>query len=194
MRHRGHLTPDETIDLVDGRASDAVREHAASCVACRRQGELVAEAVALARTDEVPEPSPLFWDRLSARVGEAIRREARETESSGVAGWRRWLPVQALAATLALAVTAGVWLVRQPDVPRMAGPAAAAPEAWAVPVDDGAWDLVTGLASDLNVDGGEGDAVDPAPGSAERAVEHLSRDEQSELVRLLEAELTRHPS
>lgn len=197
MRHGYHLAPDAIVDVVDGCAADAVLRHAAECEACRRQCEDAAAALALARSDALPEPSPLFWDHLSARIGAAIRRE--EPRAAFRASlWRAWLPVPLLAASLVFAVAAGIWQVARPDLARAGAHAAAAADAVQGPVvtaDAGdTWDLVAGLAVDVAAESGDAAALDPAPGSAERAVEQLSRDEQGELVRLLEAELGRRPS
>ena len=40
---------------------------------------------------EVPEPSPLFWDHLSARVRDAVAAEPARRWWSGVRSWPRWL-------------------------------------------------------------------------------------------------------
>ena len=72
--------------------------HISECDRCRRAFEEARGAVMLARAEQVPEPSPLFWERFSARVHEAVDNEAdagrrRAYSWFFTAGWR---PVAAL--------------------------------------------------------------------------------------------------
>ena len=83
------------------RRADAVA-HAAACDACRALVDDLREALALAQSDRAAEPSPLFWDHLSARVGTAVRAEA-ERRARRVPWLWRWGPVSALAAAVLMA-------------------------------------------------------------------------------------------
>lgn len=135
-----HLSPEEFVDALDGAGGAWVREHVASCAACREQ---LRELNALAREAEVadvPEPSPLFWDHFSARVRTAVAAEAAGLSSGSSrasmaeyvralgGSWRVFVPVAAVAV-LAIAL-----FVRLPFSTERAGsysatgsPAAAAP-------------------------------------------------------------------
>jgi hypothetical protein len=73
-----HLTPEELVDLAEGVPMASSGQHAADCTACRQQlADLAAiiSAATSARMSEAAEPSPLYWDRLSARVREAVAAE-----------------------------------------------------------------------------------------------------------------------
>jgi hypothetical protein len=201
MTDRGHVTPGDVIDLVDGCASERARTHVETCAACRDQLAMLTASLALTRTDRVPEPSPLFWDHFSARVSDAIREEPdvrpRWRVSTGV---RWWLIPGVAAAALAFVVTVVPFRqsVGRSVSPEVAGlPAAVAsarPEDGVAPAEvDGSWELVAALTAELGEAGEELTGLDPVPGSADGAVEQLSGDEQGELARLLEAELTRRP-
>ena len=95
-----HLTEGELLDLAEGAQPEPSAGHLASCEACRRQLMDLRSAMTAAAAVDVPEPSPLFWEHLSARVREAVEAEGR---SSG-AGWRlRWPSWQATVPIGALA-------------------------------------------------------------------------------------------
>ncbi len=95
------LTPDEFVDLVDGTLAADREAHVAMCVACAATATDVREALAAAMSAEVPEPSPLFWPSLNARVQAAVAESA-------ATGWRAWLRLDVLVpiAGLALVVVA----------------------------------------------------------------------------------------
>ncbi len=104
-----HLSPSQIVDVADGRAAPAVTAHAAACRACQAKVESMLEAARLAAEDELPEPSPLFWPHLAARIGEAVRREP-----APVASWRPWAwrlaPIGAAAAVvIVIGVGARFW-------------------------------------------------------------------------------------
>ena len=95
------LTPDEFVDLVDGTLAVERQAHLDSCAACAAMATDVREALAAAMSAEVPEPSPLFWSSVNARVQAAVAESA-------VTGWRAWLRLDVLVpiAGLALVVVA----------------------------------------------------------------------------------------
>jgi hypothetical protein len=76
-----HLTPEQFVDIADGVLAEAgydVAPHLAACVECRQQvagmRAMMAEAAGI-DVVELPEPSPLFWEQLSARVRDAVAEE-----------------------------------------------------------------------------------------------------------------------
>jgi hypothetical protein len=203
-----HLNADELIDLAEGTRPDASAPHLAGCDRCREQ---LAELRAMMSTitspsqAEVPEPSPLFWDHLSARVRVAVSAE-HEPRSGwiDVASWRRLLlplPRAAIAAVVVAAVVgsrllaphapspAAVHSVPAPP-PGVADSMAADRLGDAASGDDESLTLVASLAEHLDLDGA-GEAGLAAGGSAEHAVTHLSDDDLRELRRVLKEELAR---
>ena len=76
-----HLDPEALIDFAEGEREETATRHLAECVRCRVQLEDMIAAMAAVRDVEVPEPSPLFWDHLSARVRERVASEARPEAS-----------------------------------------------------------------------------------------------------------------
>ncbi|MBL8135284.1 MAG: hypothetical protein JNL48_01575 [Acidobacteria bacterium] len=95
------LTPDEFVDLVDGALAADREAHLATCAACAATATDVREVLAAALSADVPEPSPLFWPGVNARVQAAVA-------ASPATGWRAWLRLDVLVpiAGLALVVMA----------------------------------------------------------------------------------------
>jgi hypothetical protein len=189
-----HLQPDELVDVAEGTRPASSVPHLASCEACRLQLADLKATLSAAADVEVPEPSPLFWDHLSAHVRDAVAAEGVPPRSFWA--WPRLaLPVGAVAiagVTLAFMLnTGGV------TTPVMAPPA---PQVAVAPVellsdpqsggDDTALTLVAQLSSDMDFDAAR-EAGLAARGSAEHAVTHLNREELRELQRLLQEELAR---
>jgi len=81
-----HLRPEQLVDLAEGVIAATSMPHLASCDACRRElADMRAMLTAVADPDcAVPEPSPLFWDHLSARVREAVVEERRNHEDTKI--------------------------------------------------------------------------------------------------------------
>jgi len=184
-----HLTPTELVDALDGTLSADRTAHLTSCEACSRQQRQLLNLLAETRQVDVPEPSPLFWERLGDRVRVAIHHEPPAVRRPR---WFAWPVLAPLAAMTVLVVALGAALSRDHAL-------VSAPEASVATSDTGAEDAaleaVWALAADLvvAVDGTEAPETDLliAPGSAERAAGELSSDEQAELVRLLQQELGR---
>ncbi|MCX6544755.1 MAG: hypothetical protein NTV05_10135 [Acidobacteria bacterium] len=191
-----HFTPEDVIDVLEGGAGEFLVRHAERCDACRALVEDARQARSLAATDEILEPSPLFWTQLSARVAETVRRAPAPQPGRWWAdlSWS-WsvVPVGSVVVLLLLVAVTQWQNSRQPPT-RVARPEAVQPvgqaELWPAPsVEDEPWALVSEAMADLTA--GEMSAVDlPATiGSADRALESLSEDEQAELARLLKAEI-----
>ena len=189
-----HLSPEQLIDAAEGRGTPTVMTHTGTCEVCRASVDELRETLALAHTDSVPEPSPLFWDHLSARVGAAVRAEAGN--HAGRARWIwRWGPVSALAAAVLV-----VALVVMPRGPRVGAPVAGTGSSFAATesiatepdepdtVDDASWLLMSDLSQELTADEA-GTALPSGPGTADQALRHLTDAERAALVDIIRDEI-----
>ena len=185
-----HLTPEQLIDLAEGVAADSSAPHLATCEACRRQLADLRAMMTAAAGVEAPEPSPLFWDHLSARVREAVSAERAQ------AGWNWWLRAAmpfalAAAAAIVIAFVATTRLVA-PHGDATASVATPAPlpsrDLLAPEVTDPSLALVADLTQDLTWDEAREAGLAPR-GSADHAVTHLSEGELQRLRDLLREEM-----
>jgi hypothetical protein len=206
-----HLTPAQFVDLAEGIEAEGAGRHLAECDACRRGlAELratMADVAGPARRgdlgiSDVPEPSPLFWDHLSARV----RQGVAEQGAPGGARWvERWLRPRVVWPILAGAAGAVVLAVVASRGPVVVKPIPATP----LPIGDGAQlpslppleplgtadDPSLGLMADYGTtlswdDMREEMTLGGHVGSTDEAVIALSAEERQELQRLLEEEMT----
>ena len=182
-----HLTADELVDALDGVLEPSRTTHLEACEPCRQQLADLGAVLRDTRQVDVPEPSPLYWQHLSARVRTAI-----DAEAAPAGGWRHWLrwPVLAPIAALALIVMA-----LAAAVPRHAAvtPDVAVNAAVDQPLDD-SFAMVADLVGDIDWDTAMSAGLTVGPGAADQAVLELTVAEQQELSRLLRAELTKAKS
>jgi hypothetical protein len=195
-----HLSASEFIDLADGTLPPQRAAHVDRCATCGAQARIVQDALRLTNdSSPVPEPSPLFWDHLSARVRQAV--DAPQPRFAFGFGFRRLQPI---AVAVAIVVAAfSVLLLNQPrnnDVPvrESAGvpaPSTADPDQFADPALDpthaAAWSVLTAAAADLRLDDARDAGMAVPSATVDRAVHALTRAELSELGRLLQSELKR---
>lgn len=182
-----HLTPEELIDAVEHTLRPERGQHAETCAQCRQQVHELASLLREVEAVDVPEPSPLFWERLSHRVRDDIRAapEPRLTR------WFQW-PVLAPLGALAMLVVALVSAV--PETERRATePLTSAPVAAELTTADrdmeSQWELLAALVGDLDVESAQEAGLFTPPGTADRTIPQLSDAEQEELLRLLREEL-----
>jgi hypothetical protein len=185
-----HLAPEQLVDAADGTLQDAAAiAHLAACGACRARADQFAAVESAIRSVSVPEPSPLFWDHLAARVRASVQAEPVRTTTR----WWSWpilVPLGGLALVV-VALTAGLlWSSRTP------GPATDAAILFLAETGDpddavleDSWALMSDLVSSLDDEAAGEAGLVPLPGSAERAALALSAAEYEELVRLLRQEL-----
>jgi len=178
-----HLRPDEFVDAMDGALSTARGAHLENCADCRAELDGLWSMQREAHADDAFEPSPLFWDHFSARVREATANEKITPEPWWRTGWQ---PI----AVLTVAAAAVVLLVQTRSTPAVVAPGLAPVTLTAEgPVeDDGSWDIVMGLAAEIAWDDIR-DAVTPAAGAADAAIEELTSAQREALVRLLKQEI-----
>ncbi len=186
-----HLAPDELLSLAERGAAAAQDPHLASCERCRAHVAALRDVLRTAAEVEVPEPSPLFWDHLSHRVADAVRREP--ARSSGWWWTPTWRGLAPLAAVVLLAVAVWFW---RPDAPRPLDPSSTGNVAESrlevLPVaaagDDEAWEVVASLTEGVDVETVDATGIAPTPGSVDEAARELSVPERSELIRILRIE------
>jgi hypothetical protein len=207
-----HLNAGELVDLIE-RSPDLSRaryRHAETCAHCRAKADALRSIAALAAAEEVPAPSPLFWDHFSARVGEAIREE-RFGDAPRI-GWRSWLTSgprwTAMAATVAVVTSIVVWRATVYAPVPVSTPRSAAVETHGEPAaaldpstlayaaadadDDAAWAIVRAAADDLPWEDAHAAGLSARPGAAEGLALEMTADERQELARLLGQELKRN--
>lgn len=193
-----HLSSDELIDLAEGTRTEASAPHLGSCDVCRRQLADLRAMMSAAAQVEVPEPSPLFWERFSARVHQAV---AVESARGWNWSWARFrMPIAAAVATAVLVIavsSARLLAPHRPAVPQPPATAFGAPVAAPATARDTLADgsdpsfrLVADLTENMDWEVAR-EAGLTAGGSAEHAVTHLSAAELRELQRLLQEELAR---
>jgi hypothetical protein len=192
----GHLSPEELIDVAEGARSEASAPHLWTCVACRQQLAELREMITAVESDAgVPEPSPLFWDHLSARVGEAIAAEPRASAS-----WRSFGPLSwSLAGALSVAVVAIAVSLTIGTTPRRIDKTAptittsdTAADAGAVSAaDDPSLSLLADLAGSLDWDIAADTGITMEVGTADGTFPELNDAERVELRRLLREAMAR---
>ena len=188
-----HLTSDELVDAMEATLGADRLAHLRTCAVCAGQLAQLRAVLTDVGAVEVPEPSPLFWDRVSDNVRRAIADEAAAPPHAW--RWFNW-PVLAPIGALAALVLALVSAVPQgPDgvVQLQLGVSNLIETSDADPPADGEahWELMAALIDEMNFDGEEPAAMTEMPGAADEAILQLSSAEQQELVRLLRAELDR---
>lgn len=195
-----HLTAEQFIDLAEGVRGGSSAPHLDSCAACRQRLADLRATLSEVGDRAVPEPSPLFWDHLSARIADAVDRERSASESGRL--WRslRWPTSGAPAVwggALAAAVVA-VALTRLAWTPETAKPVTPLPIAArqvqaddVSALDDPSLSLVADLAADLDWEGAREAGLTTHVGADNDAVIQLTDSERRELHALLTGEMKR---
>ena len=188
-----HLSPQTFIDVLDGRVAEHALPHLASCAACRQQLHELRHTCQYATEADVPEPSPLFWEHLSARVREAVAAEPARRAPWWQVRWS-WNVLGGLAAaTAAVILVVSVQPAFGPHVgarpgAEVAAPGPAAEVSGLAPVepltDDESIGFVADLASGLDWDDVAALDAGTQLGSGQ-GVADLDAAERTELQRLL---------
>lgn len=154
----------------------------------RDDHEIDALVERVSRALDVPEPSPLFWERFPERVRAATQAEA---PLPAPAWWRRHVVTLSLSGALCAALI--VWAAvpaPAPDAPPAAAFTDAAPPADAAPAaDDPAWAIVSASAESAGADALRDAGFTVRPGGADAVIEELSQAERAAFAALLEGEM-----
>jgi hypothetical protein len=190
-----HLTPEALVDVAEGMRAERSEPHLAGCDVCRLRVASLRRTMSEVSHAAVPEPSPLFWDHLSARVREAVEAERPGAAPlaayrSGWWSWRVWVPAAGLIVAIALGVT-----VRDRSRSAAASSAAVSDLPALQPLgsaDDPSLRLIAVLTTTLDEDEASDAMSMPVhAGAIDEAVIDLSASERQELNRLLAEELAR---
>jgi hypothetical protein len=186
-----HFSNDQVLAAVEGRGEQPA--HLADCPACRTRVEELRQVLALAAADDVPEPSPLFWNHFSQRVRDAVAAEPAPQPMRPSFSFARLASVAAALAIIIIGVAVTMRTAQpvNPVVPVPAGLSDVADASVKLPVpdDDPAWVVMGELASELNWEDATEAGLATGPDAAERVIAQMSEEEQRELVELLQSEL-----
>jgi hypothetical protein len=174
-----HLDPEELIAALDGGLDAKRQQHARTCEVCQASIAELAQSLDLARqASKVPEPSPLYWEHLSARVRSAV--ESADMPEVGRSWWSAsWRPLLAGAVTATL-----IWSVVRPPLPGTSAPDATGAEA---PAASTTWDDVVEGAEALTADDVSG--LVPLGHGPVGLIEDLTPEQLDVFARLVEAEM-----
>ena len=191
-----HLSPDQLLDVAEGTRSVHEFPHVESCAVCARQLADLQSAIGAATEVQVPEPSPLFWDHLSARIRTAVADDGRSAKPSAWSGraWWPWATAAALVGVVLVVLWPGSSRVPAPGGSSAPAVASVAPPA----IDDGrAFDddpalaLLADLSSGIDWDAASEAGLVPADGTVDSVVFAMSAEERVELHRLLQEALAK---
>jgi len=176
-----HLRHEEFVDALEQSLAPERQAHLDHCADCQASIAELSDTLQEARSVDMPEPSPLFWDHFSDRV-----RAATAAEPVATPWWRPqgWLRPVAVAAVVAAAVLVAIYRpAPTPDVESTSDVVA-----FEAPVDDGSWGLVIGLASELDV-ADVREVVKPVEGTADSMIAELTAAQRQALAKLLKEEI-----
>ena len=193
-----HLSPEELLDLAEGilpgtapatAAATQLAAHVGECLACREQVAELRGVVATVVDVAVPEPSPLFWDHLSARVREGVAADLARPALSWWGGGRLWR-LTAAASIVAVVVAVSLTTGGKTNDPTAVDPVTVAPEA-TVPAsvpsldDDPSFGLIADLSGDVDWSTAAGAEMAQSVGVTDNTLTGLTDAERLELRRLL---------
>jgi hypothetical protein len=195
-----HLTPEQLVDVVEGTLPQSAAPHLADCDVCRRSLADLRATMNDAADAGMPEPSPLFWDHLSARVRDEVARQPVPSGAGWMGSWLRprvVLPVLTAVAAIALAVVVSRRASPPAPIPSTPLPIAESGQLASLPPLEplgAADDPSLGLMADYGTALGWEDLSEEMPldthgGGTDEVVTALSAGERQELQRLLEEEM-----
>ncbi len=133
-----HLSDEAALDLAEGGGRDDSRAHAAACAECAVRVEDARAGLAVARSANVPEPSPLYWEAMRRNVERRIAEDPRRGS--------RWAWLGPLAATAAAVAVVALTTGRAPAPPEPSAPRLASWSALPPEDEDASLAVLEGLA------------------------------------------------
>src|SRR6185503_6868631 len=103
MRVPRHVPEAGLIDLLEDGGSPSDRRHLDACASCAERLAVVRAGLGLARTTDVPEPSPLYWESFRRQVGQRIQTAPEPSRHR----FLLWGPALAAAAAVVAVVVLG---------------------------------------------------------------------------------------
>ncbi|MSO50115.1 MAG: hypothetical protein EXQ49_09505 [Acidobacteria bacterium] len=192
-----HLSPQESVTALDDVLPESRQAHLKSCASCQTEVDgLRAMMVDLGDAEDVPEPSPLFWDHFQSRVQAAVQgemvRPARVSWWSIVASVRG--AVAAVAAVAAAATVAAVTIAvaLYPGAP--VAPVAPMEDAQVAVADDAMaletaeWAFVSGMLDSFEPNDVR-EVLAPSTLAVDNAFASLTSGEREVFAKLLSADL-----
>jgi len=182
-----HLSPETLLDLADGTRADGTEPHLAACERCRLELADLRVVLSAAAHADVPEPSPLFWDHLSARIAAAVEAESHRAPARWtwlISPWR--IAALACAGVVLIAVT--LTFRTAPGRPDHANEVADQMLLAEPPLalgDDPSLSLIADLAGGLEWDDAADAGLVVRGDDVAQAVRDLSTEERVELQRVL---------
>lgn len=191
-----HLSPDQLLDVAEGTRVEREFPHLESCAVCAGQLADVRSAIGAAAEVQVPEPSPLFWDHLSARIRAAVAEDDRTATPSTWAGraWWQWTAAAAVLGIILVIIWPGSPSVSAPggaSVPAVTSLDPTTMEDVRAFDDDPALALLADLSSGLDWDAALEAGLVPVDGTVDSVVFAMSAEERVELHRLLQEALAK---
>src|SRR5262249_21773415 len=193
------LSPAEFVDAADGALSAGRAAHLDACGPCRARAAEIAATLAAARDVEGPEPSPLYWTHLSARIREGVANETIAPAWRAGAWWRpggvrRLVPVASAVALVGAVVVSGLMMRGDREVVPIE-PAPIRPtvslDSGVQPEDSEAWQMLTSAAAETPIEEAHAAGMGVPAGAVDRAVQRMTPEELTALGRLLQSELRR---
>ncbi len=191
-----HLSPAEFVDAADRLLPPPRALHLERCERCRTQVADVRRALEAVQSADVPEPSPLYWQHLSAHVrqrvaGESISPAWRTVAWGSVFRVHTLVPMaSALALVAAVFVAGEIARPRPPALTPVTAVAAVTPaETAVVPENSPVWQVLTSAAGEMPMDETHEAGVGVSGSAIDGAVQRMSPEELNELGRLLQSQL-----
>jgi len=184
-----HLTPEEFVDALERPLSAERQSHLAICRLCADElGEMRLLMGDVTMATAVPEPSPLFWDHLSARVREAVDAVPVPVRVTWwQASWRPVLAVAGVLGVIAFALVTRAMPTRSSAVPAAAQ--ASLSDVAEPQEGDAMWEMIGTMASSMRVDDAREAGLAPGQGATDAAIESLTPAQRQALMKLLRAEM-----
>jgi len=192
-----HLSVEEFVDAVEGVLPERRAAHVEGCAHCREHVAAARAALVSLRDADMPEPSPLYWQHLSARIHDSVANDRIDSgwrvALAGLFGGRDLVPAVS-SALLIVVVLAGGVLMRGRGTTVLAPAPSVATTGSDVSVANGiedseVWQVLTSAASDMPLDDAHAAGMAVQAGAIDGAVQRMSPDELNELGRLLQSEL-----